>query len=136
MRPIELLLVEDGAGDTLLITQALRGAPVTVNVHIARDGEQAVSMLLARHFNPDIVIPDLGIPRINGIQLLERFRHLQLPPVVVFSATTSVPEIRKAVDLGASDFVQKPTDLTSYKKAVVQMIIRWCLPETERKDVT
>jgi DNA-binding response OmpR family regulator len=66
MQGMEILLVEDNAGDAVLIRQILADASVPVNLHIARDGEQALSMLSDSHFQPALIILDLNIPRITG----------------------------------------------------------------------
>jgi CheY-like chemotaxis protein len=58
----EVLLVEDNAGDALLVRQALLEALISVHLHIARDGEQALQILGERDFKPDLIILDLNLP--------------------------------------------------------------------------
>jgi PleD family two-component response regulator len=59
MKPVEVLLVEDCAGDTLLMEQALANSPVPLRLHVARDGEQALTMLADPNLKPDCIILDL-----------------------------------------------------------------------------
>ena len=66
MQRMEILLVEDNAGDAVLIRQILAEASVPVNLHIARDGEQALTILSDADFHPALIILDLNIPRITG----------------------------------------------------------------------
>jgi DNA-binding response OmpR family regulator len=121
---MEILLVEDNAGDAVLIRQILADAPVAVNLHIVRDGEQALTLLSDAHFRPALIILDLNIPRISGAALLERWK-LQNIPVVVFSSSQSDAERERVMELGAREFVQKPTDLEAFAAAVSGMVERY-----------
>jgi DNA-binding response OmpR family regulator len=124
MQKMEILLVEDNAGDAVLIRQILAEASVPVNLHIARDGEQALTMLSDAHFRPALIILDLNIPRITGAALLERWKSLDTP-VVVFSSSMNDAERARVLELGAREFVQKPTDIEAFTAAVVGIIQRW-----------
>jgi DNA-binding NtrC family response regulator len=128
MKPVEVLLVEDNAGDTLLIQQTLAEGSIPVRVHVARDGEQALQMLDDPEFNPDLIILDLNIPRIPGSAVLERY-HSKRTPIVIFSSSWNEAEISRAMELGAREFAQKPTDLDAFGSVVCQMVEKWALRE-------
>lgn len=127
MDKMEVLLVEDNAGDAVLIRQILADAAVPVRLHIARDGEQAMTILNDGHFHPGLIILDLNIPRISGSALLERWKALNTP-VVVFSSTSSERERERALALGAREFIQKPSDLDSFTQAVYGIVERYSGP--------
>lgn len=124
MQRVEILLVEDNAGDAVLIRQILAEASVPVNLHIARDGEQAVTMLSDADFRPALIILDLNIPRITGSALLEQWKSLDTP-VVVFSSSLNDAEQVRVLELGAREFIQKPTDIEEFTAAVCGIIRRW-----------
>jgi len=124
MEKMEILLVEDNAGDAVLIRQILADASVPVNLHIVRDGEQALTMLSDADFRPALIILDLNIPRISGSVLLERWKA-QRTPVVVFSSSLNDAERARVMALGAREFVQKPTDMEAFSAAVCGIIERW-----------
>jgi two-component system response regulator len=128
MKRIEILLVEDNAGDTLLIQQTLAEGSIPVRIHVARDGEQALQMLDNPEFHPGLVILDLNLPRIPGSAVLERY-HSAKTPIVVFTSSWNDAEIRRAMDLGARQFAQKPTDLQAFSDVVCQMVEKWALRE-------
>jgi CheY-like chemotaxis protein len=128
MRVVEVLLVEDNAGDTMLIRQALYECPVPVNLHIARDGEQALLMLTNPAFDLDLIILYLNIPKITGTALLERWR-VGATPVVVFSSTGNPTEKDRSLALGAREFVSKPTDLQQFTDVVCGIVEKWAMPE-------
>lgn len=124
MEKMEILLVEDNAGDAVLIRQILADASVPVNLHIVRDGEQALTILSDADFQPGLIILDLNIPRISGSVLLERWKA-QKTPVVVFSSSLNDAERARVMELGAREFVQKPTDMDAFSAAVCGIIERW-----------
>jgi DNA-binding response OmpR family regulator len=124
---LEILWVEDNAGDAVLIRQILADAAVPVNLHIVRDGEQALTLLSDAHFRPSLIILDLNIPRIPGTALLERWKS-QKTPVVVFSSSMNDAERARVLELGAREFVQKPTDIKAFAAAVSGMVQRYGSP--------
>ena len=127
MQSLEILLVEDNAGDAVLIRQILAEASVPVNLHIARDGEQAMTMLRDALFQPALIILDLNIPRITGAALLERWKSIETP-VVVFSSSLNDAERERVLALGAREFIQKPTDIEAFTKAVCDLVERYAGP--------
>ena len=126
IKPKLVLLIEDSAGDALLTSQIVSEAPVPIKLVIARDGEQALTMLADPDFKPDLIILDLNIPLISGHVVLERNQRKDIP-VVVFSVSGDQDDMRRAFALGAREFVQKPMDLQAYKEAVWRMIERGAL---------
>lgn len=128
MKPVEVLLVEDNAGDTLLIQQTLAEGSIPVRIHVARDGEQALQMLDDPQFSPGLIILDLNIPRIPGSAVLERY-HSTKTPIVIFSSSWNEAEISRAMELGAREFAQKPTDLQAFSDVVCGMVEKWALRE-------
>jgi DNA-binding response OmpR family regulator len=130
---MEILLVEDNAGDAVLIRQILADASVQVNLHIVRDGEQALSMLTGDRFRPELIILDLNIPRIPGPALLERWKSLKTP-IVVFSSSMNDVERRRVLELGAREFVEKPTDIDAFRAAVCGIIERYAKRGSESVD--
>ena len=124
MEAIDVLLVEDNAGDAVLIRQVLADIGTPVHLHIARDGEQALLMLADPDFRPHLILLDLNIPRINGLALLDRWKSLNIP-VVVFSSSVNEAEQKRALALGARQFVAKPTDIQEFIDVVTGIIQKW-----------
>jgi len=122
--PVEVLLVEDSAGDALLASQVLAEFPLPVRVHIARDGAQALQMLAEGSFRPRLVILDLKIPEVSGLQVLER-HHSPGIPIVVLSGSSRETDKNLAIALGAVEYVQKPTSLHAFRDALWGMVGRW-----------
>ena len=121
----EVLLVEDNAGDALLVGQALEHCPTPVRLHIARDGEQALQILNEPDYSPDLIILDLNIPKISGYGVLASYPAKKTTPVVVFTASQNEADADRAYSLGAKDFVHKPMDLDEYKITISGMVQKW-----------
>ncbi len=120
----EVLLVEDNAGDALLVGQALKEGRIPVNLHIARDGEQALQIMQEPHFNPDLIILDLNLPKVSGFGVLA-LKPAKKAPVVVFTASENERGVDRALSLGANGCVHKPMDLDAYKTTVCGLVERW-----------
>src|SRR5260370_2035320 len=129
--PSEVLLVEDNAGDALLVGQALEEYPTTVHLHIARDGQQALQILEQPDFEPDLIILDLNIPKISGYTVLALYppKKKKKTPVVVFTASENEADVGRAFSLGAREYIHKPMDLDAYKTAVSGMIRKLAAPK-------
>jgi CheY-like chemotaxis protein len=121
----EVLLVEDNAGDALLVGQALEKSQTPVRLHIARDGEQALQILGEPNYEPDLIILDLNIPKLSGYGVLAAYPAVKKTPVVVFTASESEADMDRALSLGAREFIHKPLDLDDYKTAVSGMVRKW-----------
>ena len=127
MKSIEVLLIEDNSGDILLIRQTLAHEPFPVKVRVAMDGKQAMQILADRNVDPDLIILDLDIPKISGLSLLE-CNHVT-KPVVVFTSSTRAQDRQCAFELGAKEFVQKPSDLDEFARQVSRIVRDWGQPE-------
>ena len=123
-----IFVIEDNAGDVLLIRQILQEQPVPIRVHVARDGAQALFMLAEGQFQPDLILLDLNLPMVSGSWFLARSKPVA--PVVVFSSSSNPADIRDSTELGAKEFVQKPTDLEEYAERVSRIVRDW-LPVSE-----
>jgi CheY-like chemotaxis protein len=125
--PIEVLYVEDSAGDALLTGQTLAEALRPVKLVIARDGVQALMMLSNPSFQPAMIILDLSLPTLSGFEVLERNPRKDIP-VVIFSSSMNKADVDRAFTLGALAYVQKPMELRAYRNAVLGMVDKWALP--------
>jgi CheY-like chemotaxis protein len=127
MEAVDVLLVEDNAGDAVLIRQLLYESQVQVHLHIALDGEQALLMLTNPPVRPNLIILDLNIPKITGTALLERWR-VEAIPVVVFSSSANPAEKERCLALGAREFVIKPMDLDEFSETICRIVGKWAAP--------
>jgi len=130
MEPMNsILLVEDDKNDIDLTLRALKKSRVANEVDVARDGEEALEMLLDtdRHL-PQLVLLDLKLPKIHGLDVLEKIRktdRTRLLPVVILTSSTEESDRVKGYDRGANSFIVKPVDFSQFAKSVEQLGLYW-----------
>jgi CheY-like chemotaxis protein len=126
-RRIEVLYVEDSAGDVLLTKQILGEFLQPVKLSVARDGNQALTMLADERFKPNMIILDLSLPVLSGYDVLERNPRKDIP-VVIFSASMRSSDVERTLSLGAKEYIHKPMDMVGYRNAVLGMVRNWAMP--------
>ncbi|MET0398611.1 MAG: response regulator [Longimicrobiaceae bacterium] len=125
-RPIDILLVEDNPGDVRLTREALREGKIRNNLHVARDGVEALAFLRreGEHADaprPDVILLDLNLPRKSGREVLSEVKQdpaLRQIPVVVLTSSNAEEDILRAYDLHANCYISKPVDLEQFIKVV------------------
>lgn len=133
MRPI--LLVEDNPDDVDLTIRAFRKSGMSHRVIVARDGVEALDYLLgaverANAEMPHLVLLDLKLPRLDGLQVLERVRShpaTRCLPVVILTSSTEERDLLNSYALGANSYVRKPVDFDQCVRALQQIGTYWVL---------
>lgn len=127
-----ILLVEDNPDDELLTLRALRANHLGNHVEVARDGVQAVEYLLgdghADRPLPELVLLDLKLPKMDGLEVLQRLRanaRTRRLPVVVLTSSREEQDIISSYELGANSYVRKPVDFEQFLEAVRQLGLYW-----------
>ncbi len=121
---VRILLAEDNEGDIFLIRRALDTHIGPYQLLLAKDGEEALEVLERANADesapcPDCVVLDLNLPRLNGIQVLERVRRsarCAAAAVIISTSSDSPQDKAEALRLGANRYFQKPTDLAGFMK--------------------
>ncbi|HWI62726.1 MAG TPA: response regulator [Symbiobacteriaceae bacterium] len=131
-----IMLVEDDSDHVALILRSLRRQGMLDDVLVMLDGEEALDFLFARgaftgrdvSLMPAVVLLDLKLPKLNGLEVLERIRHddrTRRLPVVVLTSSDNPEDMRESYRLGANSFVKKPADFRDFIDAIYQVIIYW-----------
>ena len=131
MNPRHLLLVEDNPQDEKLTLRALGKANLANLVTVARDGQQALDLLLdpVREL-PAAVLLDLGLPRISGLEVLSRLRsepRTRLLPVVILTSADEEQDRLRSYEGGANSFIRKPVEFTEFVESVARLGAYWAL---------
>jgi two-component system response regulator len=131
-----ILLVEDNTDDEALTLRALTRNNIGNEVVVARDGEEALEWLLAEgrytgrnvHEKPALVLLDLKLPKIGGLEVLRRMREhpaTKLIPVVILTSSREEDDRLKGYTNGANSYVRKPIDFAHFVEAVRQVGLYW-----------
>lgn len=135
---IEILLVEDNENDIELTLHALRSEKLINQIHVARDGEEALAFLskceAEFHANnglmPKMVLLDLKLPKIDGLEVLRQIKANPVTryiPVVVLTSSKQDEDLVESYRLGVNSYLQKPVDFDQFRKMVKQLGWYWLL---------
>jgi CheY-like chemotaxis protein len=134
LRPI--LLVEDNPRDVELTMAALAKCQLANEIVLARDGAEALDLLLGqgashnRALVPAVVLLDLKLPKVDGLEVLERLksdtarRHI---PVVMLTSSREERDLIRSYDLGVNAFVVKPVDFGAFFEAIQDLGMFWAV---------
>ena len=120
----QILWAEDEETDQQLILEALRHMPYRHQADFVRDGVELMARLEAEAPPPGLIVLDLGMPRMGGIETLGKIRKgpRRSIPVVVFTGHDDSAEARECLRLGARDVVRKPSDFNEFRSAVQRIV--------------
>ena len=126
-----LLLVEDNPSDEELTLRSLKKHNIVNEVVVARDGVEAVEYLLDDSKQlPDLVLLDHKLPRLSGLEVLQRIRteeRTKMLPVVVLTSSSQDEDIVSSYRMGANSYVRKPVRFSDFSEAVRQLGVYWLL---------
>jgi chemotaxis family two-component system response regulator Rcp1 len=125
-KTIHILLIEDNLGDIRLIQEVLKDTDPRPELHVIKDGEQALFYLNKAEGFEDAVTPhfillDLNLPKKDGREVLEYIKkddRLKRIPVIIFSSSEAEKDIMKAYDLHANCYIVKPFDFNQFSKVM------------------
>lgn len=142
-----ILLVEDNPDDEMLTVRALRKSKIRNEVVVARDGAEALDYLgvisppAGAHstVRPQLVLLDLKLPKIDGLEVLQRIRAnetTQTLPVVMLTSSKEQEDIVKSYRVGCNSYIRKPVDFDQFVEVARQLGLYWLLlneppPDTE-----
>ena len=132
----KILLVEDNTDDVLLTLRALQRANILNEVVVARDGAEALDYLTSegqyagRDVSdlPVVVLLDLKMPRMGGLEFLEKIRKikaLKFLPVVILTSSKEDRDICESYNLGANSYIQKPVDFNQFVESIRTLGLYW-----------
>ena len=135
---VEILLVEDNPNDVKLTIRALKKHNLVNEIQVVNDGAEALDYIFCtnkyagRNIEeyPKVIFLDLKLPKVNGLEVLEkiksddRTRHI---PVVIVTSSAEDSDLRKCYQLGANSFIVKPVDFNSFMESILKLGFYWLL---------
>jgi two-component system response regulator len=136
--PVEILLVEDNPNDVELTLHALRKHNIANNIHVARDGAEALEFIYGSPVDagrpirngPRVILLDLKLPKVDGLEVLRRLKgddRTRVIPVVVLTSSREERDIVESYQLGANSYIAKPVDFQQFTDSVRQLGLYWLL---------
>ncbi len=126
---VQILLVEDNADDVEITTRALAKSRISNRLNVVRDGQEALDYLRREGDysgnpdlpRPDLILLDINLPRVNGLEVLQRIRcdkTIGRLPVIMLTASSQEEDIVRSYDAGANSFIQKPVEFEKFVHAL------------------
>jgi CheY-like chemotaxis protein len=130
----QIMLIEDDPDDRDLTIRALKKNNILNPVTVACDGAEALTMLLGDAHrdqgNPALILLDLNLPKVNGLEVLRRIRadqRTRVVPVLVLTSSKQEQDLRTAYDLGANGYIRKPVAFSEFSEAVNTIGLFWLI---------
>lgn len=135
---VEILLVEDNMDDAELAIRALKKNNLVNNLVHLKDGAEALDFIFAmgkysdRNMDetPKVILLDLKMPKVNGIEVLQKLKsdeRTKKIPVVILTSSKEDPDIKTCYELGANSYIVKPVEFDAFAKAVNDLGLYWML---------
>ncbi len=135
---IEILFAEDSIDDAVLTIRALEKGGFTNKLHHVKDGAEALDFLYCkgkynmRNFSekPKLILVDLKMPKVTGIQVLDRLKSdpdFKSIPVVILTSSQEDPDIAKCYSLGANSYIVKPLDSNKFFNSIKEIGLYWMI---------
>lgn len=136
---IEVILVEDNPDDAALVIRALKKNNFANNLVHLKDGAEALHFIFGtgpfegngiQNGPPKVILLDLKMPKVNGIEVLEKVKadpRTKRIPVVVLTSSAEDPDIKSCYELGANSYIVKPVDFENFSKCVTDLGMYWLL---------
>ena len=132
---IEILLVEDDPNDLELTRHVLMEERICNVIHVARDGEEALDFLFCRgsfsgrpRSRPKLILLDLKLPKVDGLEVLEKIKHdpeMRSVPVVILTSSKQECDRVKGYQLGVNSYIQKPVDFDQFRNTIKSLGYYW-----------
>lgn len=135
---IDILLVEDNESDAEMTVRVLSKNNIANRILHVTDGAAAIDYLFAEgeyserklEYLPKLILLDLKMPKVNGIEVLEKIKTDSITkkiPVVVLTSSKEDPDIKKCYELGVNSYVVKPVDFLQFQQAITNLGFYWLI---------
>ncbi|MDZ4808992.1 MAG: response regulator [Bacteroidota bacterium] len=135
---VEILLVEDSIDDATLTIRALTKSGFTNKLFHVKDGAEALDFIYCKGLYavrkskeyPKMILLDLKMPKVTGMEVLEKIKsdqHLKSIPVVILTSSKEDPDVKKCYALGANSYIVKPVDSDNFFSAIKEIGLYWMI---------
>jgi CheY-like chemotaxis protein len=135
---IEILFVEDNLDDAVLAIRALKNSGLTNTIFHVKDGAEALDFMYCKgdyalrniQEHPKLILLDLKMPKVSGIEVLERLKSdpvFKIIPMVILTSSKEDPDIKRCYELGANSYIVKPIENINFFSAIKELGLFWMI---------
>ena len=144
-KPVDILLVEDDPDHAELTVRALKENNVLNEVHVVRDGQEALDYLYhqgkytdeKKFPRPGLILLDIRLPKVDGLEVLKQLKadpQFKSIPIIMLTTSDRDEEIAESYGAGANSYVVKPVDFEEFMKKIKQLGLYWTIINTLPKE--
>jgi len=127
-RPLNILLVEDDAIEVMKFNRVVKNMETRHKIMEANNGEEALDILKDREVNPDIIVLDLNMPKVNGLEFLRLIKQddsRRCIPTIILTTSTNHTDVKECYNMGIAGYVVKPLKHDDYLSSTTKLIEYW-----------
>lgn len=131
-RELKILLIEDDTIELMKLNRAMLSLNMNHEVTEAKNGEDALELLLKEKYYPDIILLDLNMPKINGIEFLEILKNnesIKFIPTIILTTSSNKKDLLECYNIGIAGYVQKPLKYQDYIAKINILLSYWSANE-------
>ena len=131
-RELKILLIEDDTIELMKLNRAMLSLNMNHEVTEATNGEEALELLLNEKYYPDIILLDLNMPKINGIEFLEILKNnesIKFIPTIILTTSSNERDLLACFNLGISGYILKPLKYDEYIAKIKVLLSYWSANE-------
>lgn len=129
---LDVLLIEDDTIEIMKLNRTISTLNLKHNIIEANNGEQALSILKDKNILPDIILLDLNMPKINGIEFLKILKndpHLKYLPTIILTTSNNRNDLLECYKIGIAGYVLKPLKYDDYVEKIKKLLAYWSVNE-------
>lgn len=133
----DILLIEDNPHDVELILHVFEWSNMRDHVRVAWDGQEAIDALFAEGLRPRVILLDLKLPKVSGLEVLRRIKEdtaLRETPVVVFSSSAEERDVAMSYGLGVNSYIVKPVEFDRFAEVIREIGCYWQMINRRPED--
>ena len=127
-RELKILLIEDDTIEIMKLNRAMLSLNMSHNVKEANNGEEALELLLKENYCPDIILLDLNMPKINGIEFLSIIKNntsLKFIPTIILTTSSNKKDLQECYNIGIAGYILKPLKYEDYIAKINSLLSYW-----------
>lgn len=131
-KTLNILLIEDDAIEVMKFNRVISTLKMNHKIIEANNGEEALEILKVKDIIPDIIILDLNMPKINGIeflQILKKDEYLRYIPAIILTTSSNHKDMLECYKIGIAGYVLKPLKYDDYVDKIKKTLDYWSSTE-------